>query len=59
MDSKSVAETRTEGEIAAFMAGVEAELIEIRGRGMTISERAEYRAEAVAIYGETEAAEAA
>ena len=52
MDSISVAEGRTERMIRAFMEGVEAELLEIRGRGLTVTERVEYEAEAVAIYSE-------
>lgn len=50
----SVEETRAERLIRAFMAGAEAELLEVRGRGLSISGRAEYEAEAVAIYGEPE-----
>lgn len=54
MDSTSVAEGRTERMIRAFMEGVEAELLEIRGRGLTATEREEYEVEATAIYGEAE-----
>lgn len=43
------------GLIRAFMAGAEAELRrEIRGHGITATERTEYEAEVAAIYGEPE-----
>lgn len=52
MTKISVEEARTERLVAAFMAGVEAELLEIRGRGLSEAERAEYEREAIALYGE-------
>ena len=47
MDEFSLADR----EMAAFMAGAEAEMVELRGYGLTADERAETLEEAVAIYG--------
>ena len=48
MDSKSVAQERL---IAAFIEGADAMKIELRGYGLTETERAEIKAEALTIYG--------
>lgn len=47
MDVKSISER----EIAAFMAGAEAETLELRGYPLSETERAELLEEAAALYG--------
>lgn len=53
MDSVSVAESRAERMIAACMKGAESGMIEVRGDGLTASEREEAERTARDLYGET------
>ena len=46
-------QARRERLIEAFVLGAEEEMVEIRGYGLRPEERAEFEAEAIAIYGET------
>ena len=50
MDEVRIAESRTEREIRAFVAGFEERTIEIRGYGLADEERAEIEAEARELY---------
>ena len=51
MDSESVAETGTDREIRAYVAGFEEMAVELRGYGLSEAERTEVELEAVALYG--------
>lgn len=53
MDAVSVAETRAEQMIAAYMEGTERGMVEIRGYRLTEDERLEAGALAARLYGET------
>lgn len=52
MIEQSVAESRTERLVRAYMEGAESGMVDVRGYGLTAIERVEMEAEAAALYGE-------
>ncbi len=58
MIEQSVAESRAERLVRAYLEGAESGMVDIRGYGLTVEERAEMEAEAIALYGKTEVAAA-
>lgn len=54
MDKSTIAETTTERMIRSFMEGAESGMVEVRGYGLTASEREDAEREARALYGEPE-----
>ncbi len=54
MDTMIVAETLSERMIRAYMDGAESGMIEVRGYGLTATEREEAELTAHSLYGEPE-----
>jgi len=52
MGTQSVAESKAERMIRAFMAGADRQMVAICGYGLTVEERAELELGAAAIYSE-------
>lgn len=58
MDTMIVAETLSERLIRSYMEGAESGMVEVRGYGLTASERADAEREAISLYGTPKIAEA-